>query len=237
MKKFYKLVSVEKTPQGFAVHLDGRPVKTKSGQIVLSSNLEMANAVMKEWVDQVEDILPDTMPLTQILNTKIDRVALEREVMSAEILKYFDTDLLCYRTGDDQPEIATAQVKLLDPWLRWFEEKFSEELFTTTGLAALKQPKIAHEKIAQYVHLIDDDYFTILQLVTSISGSIILGIAFIEGAATAAQVFDAARVEEAYKDELYNAQKYGADPMQEKKDEIARFDLEAAEHYLKLLKG
>ena len=235
MKKFYKLVNVEKLPEGFAVNLDGRPVKTKSGQIILCPNIKMANMVMKEWMDQEEEIIPDSMPLTQLLNTKIDRISQEREVMSVTILKYLNTDLLCYRAGEDQPEISRAQVKILDQWISWFEEKFSEELLTTTGLSALKQAESAHEKITQYVHLIDDDHFTILQFVTSLSGSIVLALAFVEGAATAEQVFEASRVEEAYKNELYNANKYGPDPMQEKKDKIVRFDLEAAEQYLKLL--
>ncbi len=78
-----------------------------------------------------------------------------------------------------------------------------------------------------------NDEFTILQLVSSLSGSLILALAFTKGVAKVDDVFQSSFVEEHYKNELYDAQKYGLDPMLEKKQRQMRIDLDACEVYLK----
>ena len=144
MKRFYKLVSTEKVGGGFYILLDGKPVKTKSGAHLLASNEAIANRLMQEWAAQEEHILPNTMPFTQIINTIIDRVSVERDVMSAAVLKYLDTDLICYFA--DEPEaLVKLQKDKWQPWLDWFEGKFDCKLKTTTDLAALTQEQSAHD--------------------------------------------------------------------------------------------
>lgn len=234
MKRFYKLVSHSQTPNGYEIMLDGKAVNTPAKHKLLCPNEGLANAVMTEWAAQEDGIKPDTMPLTQLISTKIDRVSHERAAMSAALLKYLDTDLLCYRT-DDPEELAQAQARVWDRWLSWLEDVYDIRLDTTLSLKALKQPQAAHDFVADYVKNLDDDRFTIFQLVTATSGSLILALAFIEKAANADDVFEAGRVEETYQDKLYKADQYGPDPAQEKKDKITRRDLEAAALYLGLL--
>ena len=108
MKRFYKLVSTKKEPGGFGVCLDGKPVKTPSGTLLLAPTENLADEIVKEWAAQEEIIVPDSMPLTQILTTKIDRISKERQAMSEAVMKYLDTDLLCYRTTEP-PELAQMQ--------------------------------------------------------------------------------------------------------------------------------
>ena len=235
MKRFYKLVSTHHQPQGWEVHLDGKPVKTPMKTLLLVPNEALAEALVGEWSAQEETIEPDTMPMTQILSTQIDRVSAQRDVMSGQILKFLDTDLLCYRAGQEPPGQEQAQEKAWDPWLDWFEQCFDTRLETTTALAALNQPQAAHKAVMAYVDALDDARFTVLQLVVPLSGSLVLGIAFVEQAASPQQVFDAARVEESFKDEIYNAELYGRDPLQDQKDDAMRRDLEAAQRFLKLL--
>ncbi|MCB1721910.1 MAG: hypothetical protein KDI11_09165, partial [Alphaproteobacteria bacterium] len=103
MKKFYKLVSVHQDIGGWAVHLDGRPVKTPLKKTLLAPTEALAASIQEEWAAQDETIDPETMPLTQILSTQIDRVSAQRDAMSAELLKFLDTDLICYRAPKDQP--------------------------------------------------------------------------------------------------------------------------------------
>lgn len=235
MKRFYKLVSISQKPEGWMILLDGKEINTPSRNSKLSAPSEaLANAIMEEWAAQSDVVVPDTMPLTQILNTKIDRVANERSVMSDMILKYFNTDLVFYRV--DQPEeLAKRQMQVWGPHVRWFEEKFACDLETTTGLNALTQEDKAHEAVGGYVQALDDDHFTVLQLVVSICGSLVLGVAFVERELSAADAFKAIRVEENYKAEIYNEALHGQDPAQEKKDTVALDDLKAAEQYLRLL--
>jgi chaperone required for assembly of F1-ATPase len=234
MKRFYKLVTIQPREGGYALHLDARPVKTPSGKILLAPNENLATALQDEWAAQVEKIDPATMPLTQMLSTQIDQVSEQRASMSASVLNYLDTDLLCYRAGELPPGIHEAQAAQWDPWLVWFEKRFGSALETTTGLAALTQEIQAHEAVQTQVQSLKDSDFTVLQIVVPMTGSLVLGLAFIEGAITPEQVFNAARAEENFKAKLYNEAFYGPDPAQEKKDAAMLRDLEAAAQFLEL---
>lgn len=234
MKKFYKIVSLGEEKGGFSVLLDGKPVKTPSRLNLQTPHKNLANALLQEWSAQGDKIIPATMPLTQILTTRIDRIPRERKAIHVLLMKYLDTDLLCYRSNYP-PELVKRQKEIWDPWLDWFAKEFGAPLATTGDLKALKQPEKAHKAVEARVQAVDDELFTILQLVTSISGSLVLGLAFTARAATPEQVFSAAHVEEDYKADLYNEKTHGPDPAQEKKDAAARADLEAAAKYLDLL--
>lgn len=234
MKRFYKLVSTQKADGGYLIMLDGRPVKTALKAELLASNENLANALVLEWSGQQDDIIPDSMPLTQILSTKIDRVAKERDAMQSLLFKYLDTDLLCYRT--DQPsELKKAQQEAWDPHLEWFETEYGTTLETTEELTALEQPKTAHQAVQSKVKKLDDDKFTIVQLITSTCGSLILGLAALAGKANADEIYTAMRVEEHFKAEIYNEDFYGGDPAQEEKDKAIQEDLKASMQYLELL--
>lgn len=231
MKRFYKLVSFKEERDGYTLLLDGKPVKTKSGKILVAPSEAIANEAVQEWVNQEDTIDPDTMPITQILNTKIDRVSAERDDMTCAILKYLDTDLLCYLT--DQPkELAELQNKNWAQWRDWAENKFGHIIETTTDLKALSQPAELHQAIEKYVHDLDDNRFTILQIIVPLSGSLILGLAMVDGAVNAPEVFKACFVEEDFKDLLHDAEKYGTDPYTDKKRHSALRDLKASAIYL-----
>lgn len=234
MKRFYTLVSTQKTDGGYLITLDGRPVKTALRAELLAPTESLANALVLEWAAQEEEIIPDTMPLTQILSTKIDRVANERDAMQTYLFKYLDTDLLCYR-AEEPPELKAAQEKAWDGHLSWFEKECGQSLEKTYGISALTQPQAAHDKAQSEIKALDDDHFTAFQLISSLCGSIILGLAVLNGKATADEIYSAIRVEEDFKAEIYNEEFYGGDPAQEVKDKAIKEDLKAAIEYLSLL--
>lgn len=236
MKRFYKIVTTQESAGIYKILLDGRPIKTPQKNTLATEHKNLAEAIMLEWAAQKDNILPDTMPLTQILTTKIDRVTAMRDEMAERLLKYLDTDLVCYRAGD-QPDIAKKQAALWDPALKWFEQKCGVALKTTNELQAVTQPQKAREEMTRIIENLDDNQFAILQLATSIAGSIILGLMFQQGAIDAETLLDASRVEENHYAALYRADKYGPDPMQEKKDFAALQDLKAAENFIYLTKA
>lgn len=235
MRRFYKFVSLGETPRGFSILLDSKPVKTQARHVLATPSRDLANAIMQEWLAQGDKILPATMPLMQILATKIDRVSVDRAAMTAEVMKYLNTDLICYRT--DQHPLAEPQKESWDPWVQWFVGKFGVGLETTTALKALKQQEKAHVVVLDYIEALDDDIFTILQIITPLSGSLVLALAFVEGAIGADKIFAVMRVEENWKAEIYNEKLHGQDPAQERKDSAIRGDLAAAEKFLSFFKG
>lgn len=234
MKRFYKMVTVAACAGGHEIHLDGKPVKTPSGAVLTAPGVKLAQAVMGEWAAQEEQIVPDSMPLTQLLITAQDRVPRERAAMEKAVLAYLDTDLICYRAALPA-ETARRQAETWNPWLQWFEKEFGARLLTTGDLRALTQPPEARAAAEKTVSGFDDLRFTALQLAVSQSGSLVLGLAFMAGAATPEQVCAAAAVEEDFKAEFYNEEKHGAAPHEEKRRAAMMRDMKAARDFLSML--
>lgn len=233
MKKFYSLSSTKKTDEGFVIQLDGKTINTPSGQELVAPTRELADAIVQEWAAQVDTIKPDTMPLTQILNTAIDRMR-DRDSITKALLKYLDTDLLCYRTKTPEG-MAARQKQIWDPWLTWFDEHFESPLYTTFDIKAIKQDEDTHKQIWNYIEALDEYYFAILNIVTSLSGSIVLALAFLEHEATPEQLFQAMYVEEDYNGALAGEDVHGKEPQFEKKQKAEFDDLKAARQFLALL--
>ncbi|QQG36171.1 MAG: ATP12 chaperone family protein [Micavibrio aeruginosavorus] len=234
MKKFYTLVSTRADQGGWLIELDGKPVRTPSGALLRVPVMALADAVAQEWSRQQQDIVPDTMPLTQIMVTALDRVAREREVMQETTLSYFDTDLLCYRASEP-PELVRREGAARDPWLHWFESVYGMALTTTTGLMALHHGKQAHFKARQAVLALDLWAFTVLQMVTALTGSLVLALAFVVGQAQPEDLLRALYVEEDYKADIYDEEFYGRAPHQERAMQGVERDLRAGQVFLEAL--
>ena len=241
MKRFYKLVSKAKGEAGWSIQLDGKPVKTP-----LKKNLEVkaegfADLLVCEWAGQSDEIDLQKMPYTQIASTLVDRVCdrVLRDQMKEALLKYLDTDLICYRAPPENigavESPAHLQAQIWDPWLDWFEKEYAERLQTTHALTALRQPQGAHDNVSGKVDALSDEEFTLFQLLVPATGSLVLSLAFMEHKIGAEDLLKAIRIEEHLKDHHYNAELYGRDPAQEKRDDALLVDLKAVENILKVL--
>ncbi len=230
MKRFYTLVSYEKKPEGYAILLDGKAVKTASGALLLAQNEQIAAEIVKEWAAQEKKINPGNMPFTQILSTYIEQVRKKRAAMNEAVLKYLDTDLICY-LADKPQELQDEQEANWARWRNWVEERFGHPLKTTTEIKALKQAPQLHESVAAHVEAMSDDVFNLLQVAVPVCGSLVLGLALIEGQATAEEIFKACFVEEHYKDRFYLLDEYGRDPLSEHKQQASLRDLKVCEAY------
>ncbi len=233
MKRVYKVASHTKTEDGFVIQLDGKTVKTPTGQPLAAPNRAIADTIVTEWSAQGDEIIPDNMPMMQMLTTAIDRQR-ERDAVTKVLLGYLDTDLLCYRVKEPA-ELAKRQKEVWDRWLAWFDEHFESPLEVTFGLQALKQDADTHKQIWNYLEALDEYYFTVLQIVTSLSGSIVLGLAFLEHEAGPEDVFNAAELEEIYHAEIAGEDVHGADPVQEKRQKVMKRELASAKTFLELL--
>lgn len=233
MKRFYKLASYTKNEDGFVIQLDGKTVKTPLGQPLAAPNRALADAIVQEWASQDDAVVPDSMPMTQILTTATDRIR-ERAGMTKTLLKYLDTDLLCYRVKEPQ-DLSRRQKETWDRFLTWFDEHFESPLEVTFRIDALTQDPDTHKQIWNYLEALDDYYFTVLQIVTSLTGSIVLGLAFIEHEADPDAVFAASELEETYHSEIAREDVHGPDPVQERRQKNLRRELDAAAQFLTLL--
>ncbi|HEY0440175.1 MAG TPA: ATP12 family chaperone protein, partial [Xanthobacteraceae bacterium] len=120
-KRFYENATAEPAEDGFAVRLDGRPVRTPARNVLVALSRPLVQALADEWQAQTEVIDPAKMPLTRLANTIIDGVAPNPQPVAAEIEQYLGSDLLFYRA--EQPEgLVRSQAEHWDPVLAWAHE-------------------------------------------------------------------------------------------------------------------
>lgn len=231
MKRFYKVVTPFRGPQGYLIHLDGKPVKTPSGQEISVPSEKLAAHVVGEWAAQRDVIDPQTMPLTQILITALERGEQDRDAIRDQVLEYLNTDLLCYRT-DMPEELSARQAATWNPWLEWFAAQSGVMLGTTFQLVALTQAPAAHDYVRGVIDQSARWDFTAIQMVTALSGSVVLALAFAAGRASPEDIFAASHVDELYRAGLYNEALHGRDPHQEKTQNAFLQDLRALRLFL-----
>ena len=228
MKRFYSAVSVISAADGLTVALDGRAVRTPLGRSLAVGQSALAEALAAEWQAQGETIRPHTMPLTQLVSTAIDRVGPQRPAIIDELLNYAATDLLCYR-AESPGDLVERQQSLWQPVIDWGAVELRAELIVTTGVVPVSQPFQSLARLREIVESHDSWRLTALQCVVAATGSLLLGLALVEGRLDAEQVFRASELDETYQIELW-----GEDPEASRRRRGLRDDVAAAARFLHL---
>lgn len=229
MKKFYKTVSVDQA--GRRVLLDGKPMKTPAGNGFVLPTLAMAEAVAEEWRAQAETIKPDSMPITRMNATQIDRVSPRREEMETELVAYAGSDLLCYR-AEEPAALVERQAVTWDPLLHWAAGKLSLSLSVTAGIMPITQAPEALAAAATYVAGLNDSELTALALAVPPAGSFVIGAALVAGKMTSDEVFAVSQLDETFQIELWGEDYEAADRRAALKVEFIEI-----ERYLKLARA
>jgi len=99
LKRFWTTVDVAPCDGGCEVLLDGRRVKTPAKRALVLPTQRVADEVAREWGEQVETVDPTTMPWTRSANAALDKVAPQRDEVTAHLADYAGTDLLSYRAA------------------------------------------------------------------------------------------------------------------------------------------
>ncbi|EAQ35887.1 Chaperone required for the assembly of F1-ATPase [Nitrobacter sp. Nb-311A] len=203
-QRFYACASVKETPEGFAILLDDKPVRTPSRNVLAAPARAIAEAIAVEWDAQRDVINPMTMPLTRLANSVIDGVAGRVDVVVEDIAKYLETDLLFYRAGHPDGLVARESVHW-DPVLLWAAEALEARFILSEGIVHVCQPDQA---VAAARKALPSDPWMVgaLHVVTTLTGSALLAIALMRGRLDAGEVWAAAHV-----DEDWNSEQWGVD--------------------------
>jgi chaperone required for assembly of F1-ATPase len=228
IKRFYKQVDSAAGPEGFAIRLDGKPVKTPIGRRLEVPAPALAEAIVAEWLAQEAEVRPASMPLTQLASTALDRVGPERAAIAAQMMDYAGTDLLCYR-ADFPPDLAERQARHWQPLLDWADEALGSRLTVTAGIVAVTQPEPALTALRAHLDGLDVWRLTAAQSACAATGSLVLALALTAGRIDAAQAFALAHL-----DEDYQIEKWGEDYEAADRRAALRADLAAAERLLAL---
>lgn len=230
MKRFYKAVAAVPTDGAFAIHLDGRAVKTPARHpLIIPAAPALARAVAAEWAAQEDKVDPRTMPLTGLANAAIDGVAPDRDTFAAGLAAYGETDLLCYR-ADGPADLVTRQAAIWDPLLDWASGRYDIAFAVATGIVHRAQPPATLARLAEAVAARDTFALAALSPLVTISGSLVIALAVAEGAIDPGSAFDAAHL-----DELWQAEQWGEDSLAADARTARRADFTAAARFLSLL--
>jgi len=201
-RRFYKTVATEEEKGGVALLLDGKPVRTPAGQPFRIAGRNLAQAIAAEWEAQGERIRPETMPLTQLAFTAQDRMHGETKAIRGTLIRFAETDLLCYR-ADAPAELARRQIAHWQPMLDWAALALDAPLRVSTGIVPIDQPADSLSALAKRLEALDPNRLAALASVTAASGSLILALALIEGTIEAEAAVVAAQLDEAYQREQW----------------------------------
>jgi len=231
-QRFYKDTGIAAVESGFEVQLDRRTVKTPHARanLVVPSR-PLAEAMAREWDEQGETVRPDRMPLTALAFTAHDVAVPQRDGLVEGLVRYADTDLVCY-LAPEPPQLVERERRLWHPLLDWLALTYDAPLTTTEGILPIAQPAETKQALATAVDRLDAMRLAALSSSTRAAGSLVVGLALLEGRLDAAAAFDTAEVERTYQIEQWGEDSDAA----EERDGIRR-DLDAAERFLTLLAG
>ena len=224
-KRFWAEVTVEAVAGGFGVRLDARAVKTPAKAAFVVPSRALAEAVAREWRAQQGVVDPQAMPFTRYANSAIDKVAAQFDEVVAIVAAYGGTDLLCYRAvGPDR--LVVRQAAAWDPLLAWVAG-VGAPLKAVAGVMHIAQPPTSLAVLTGRVGALDIFGLAGFHDLVAISGSLVIGLAVIDGWAAPDVLWPLCRI-----DEDWQAEVWGADEEAEAAGVLKRQDfLRAAEFY------
>jgi chaperone required for assembly of F1-ATPase len=229
MKRFYKDVGIARDGGGFAVQLDGKPVKPPSRAPLILPTEALAKAMAEEWRGQGDKLNMASMPLTRLAFAAVDTVPKQRAAMIEHLLGFGRSDLVSYRAEFPDALIA-RQAAAWDPLLAWLSETHGAKLAVTSGIRHVAQSEDAMEALQRILSSLTDYELVALHAATTITGSLTIALALMGRRITTDQAFDAAHI-----DEHFQAEKWGHDEAAETRRRNLKSELDSAERFLRLL--
>jgi chaperone required for assembly of F1-ATPase len=228
-QRFYKAVTVEGTGRSFRVLLDGKPIRTPAKRELVLPTQGLAEAVAGEWSAQGVRVDPRSMPLTRLANSAIDGVAGREAEVRADIVKYADSDLVCYR-ADGPQELVRRQAECWDPILAWAGDALGARFDVATGIMPVTQPEASKAAVAGALDGLDAFTLAPLHVITTLTGSVLLTLAHARGHISAEAAWALAHV-----DEDFQIGKWGEDAEARARRERRWAEMAAASRMLALL--
>lgn len=205
-KRFYAAADAVETGEGFAVRLDGKPVRTPGRGLLALPSAAAAALVAAEFAAQGETIDPVSMPVLRLVNTAIDGVAPDTQAVLEDVMRFSASDLLCYR-ADAPEELIARQAEAWDPVLDWVRSALGARFFLAEGVVHVEQPRESVAAVGLWLKQRQEPFrLSALHVMTTLTGSALLALAVEAGELTADEAWTAAHV-----DEDWNNERWGID--------------------------
>jgi chaperone required for assembly of F1-ATPase len=227
-RRFYDKVGTVSDAGGYAVRLDGKPVRTPAGRILAAPSAALAQALAAEWDAQRDLIDPARMPLTRLANSIIDGVSDRPDPVAAEVEKYLASDLICYPAAAPSG-LVERQARHWEPILAWARETLGAPLRTAPGVVHIAQDE---EALARARGVIPREPWRLgaINAATTLTGSALIAIALARGRLSVEEAWQAAHV-----DEDWNMEQWGRDEVALERRAFRFAEFDAAAKVLRLL--
>jgi chaperone required for assembly of F1-ATPase len=202
MKRFWKDVGVEPFEGAYRVTLDGRPIRTQGGKPQVVPGEALAEALAAEWRAQGEQIDPQAFALRDLADYAIDHVRADRAAAIAGLLRYAETDTLCYRADPDEP-LYRRQLALWEPLVAAFETRHGVRLERVSGVIHRPQPEATLARLAEILATCDDLTLAALATLAPLAASLTIALEALEPGTDPTALFAAANCEEDWQAELW----------------------------------
>lgn len=232
MKRFWDRAVAEASASGFAVTLDGRPVRLPDGTKLRLETEALAEAVAAEWQmaggAKGGEINWSDLPLTRLAGTVQQRIVPDPEPVILELSRWAESDLLCYRAGHPV-ELAARQAAEWQPWLDWAAGRYGARLVTTVGVMHAPQPAETLATLAAAVAAQPVAALAALGVMVPALGSLVLSLAVAQGCLDPRRAWALATL-----DEAFQAEQWGGDAEAERRRAALAAEVALAARFLAL---
>ena len=229
MRRFWKEARAVRHADGWAVELDGKPLRTPGKAALAVPTEVLADAIAREWAEAGETVEPRAMPMTGLANAAIERVAPDPDSFAAGLAQYGESDLFCYR-ADVPPPLVERQAVEWDPLLAWARRRFDVDFQVTAGIIHVPHAEATVARLGHAVAALDPFRLAALAPLVTIGGSLVAALAVLEQAVPVDVAWAAVSL-----DERWQLEQWGSDTEAEAALTGKRRDFLAAANFLALL--
>ncbi len=220
--------------RGFAIRLDGRPMRLAGSEPLKLTSAALADAIANEWqaagCAKGGDFTPDDLPLTRLAATAQQRILPDPDPTIDALAQYAQSDLLCYRAAFPADLVALQEARW-QPVLARAARSYGAELRLISGAMPQPQPPEAVASLRRCLTACTSDELAGLGILVPATGSVVLGLLVAEGTLDAREVTDLA-----FLDHDYQAEKWGIDAEASARRAAVAVEIAQATYYIRLTK-
>lgn len=210
MKRFYRAAAAVRGADGWQVALDGRPVKTQGGRSLSLPNAVVARLLAAEWAGQGETIDPHGFPMRDLADFAIDVVASDPPAAVEALLRFAETDTLCYRADPDEP-LWKRQQEVWEPLLAAGEAREGIAMRRVSGVIHRAQDPAALARLQERLRRMEPLMLAALSALASLTASLMIALAAVQPGADGEALWDAANLEEDWQAALWGRDEQAAE--------------------------
>lgn len=202
MKRFWRDAASASASGGWQVELDGRSVKTQGGRAQIVPTAALAEALAAEWAAQPVEIDPGAFILRDLADHAIDVIAVDSAAAIAALKPYAETDTLLYRAEPGDP-LAARQEATWEPLVLAAEQRWDVHFERVAGIVHRPQPAATVARLKAVLSAFDAFHLAALTSLTTLSASLIAGLAALAPGSDPAALWAAAELEEDFQAERW----------------------------------